>query len=229
MSVSEMRRQRRAKLAAKQADTIVEQATERVVAARPSPPSSSQEATPEQVRKMRDETGMAWAAIGAALNLPGAKNGAGTARRLYAAANAGVVPRKYAPRKGAKVKPTTPGSAGTVTSRKELLLAQGHVIPRDTPDEDVEAMVRGRTVEWVIDLARLTGTDPATWGPEDKRWVKMEARVAPIAEWVYVGEEDQHGNRLLRFREWLGYDQKDDTPMSGPTRTIRVDSIYTIR
>jgi hypothetical protein len=207
---------------------VVQEAAERIVAARPSP-SSSQDELPAMVRKLRDVEKLSWMAIGKRLGLPGAKYGAGRARALYASANNGVVPRTHAPRKGTTPKPQTPGSTGTVTSRKQQLVDQGHVIPRDMPDEEVEALVRGRTIEWAIDLAKLTNTDPATWGSGDGRWVKQEARVSPVHEWVYVGEEDKEGNRLVRFREWLGYDQKTHEPMSGPTRTVRVDAIYTIR
>lgn len=226
MSRSELRRQRRAKLAAHQAATIVEEATARVVAARPSPPPSADPAT---VKHMRDQQGMTWMAIGEKLGLPGAKNGAGRARALYAQANGGAVPRKYAPRKGTTPKPQTPGRTGTITSRKIQLVEQGHVIPRDMPDEEVEALLCGRTIVWAIDLAKLTNTDPGTWGPEDKRWMEQEARVHPDDKWVYVGERDKEGNRLVRFREYLGRDARTGERMAGPTRTVRVDAIFTIR
>lgn len=228
MSVSERRRQRRQQLANRQAEVIVKEATERVLAARISPPSSA-EPTPAQVKEMRDGKGMTWMQIGKALGLPGSKSGAGTARRLYAAANAGVVPRKYAPRKGTRPKLTTPGSVGTITDRKMQLVEHGHVIPRDMPDDEVEALLCGRTIVWAIDLARLTETDPEEWGPEDKRWVEQEAKVHPEQKWVYVGEEDKYGNRLVRFREYMGRDSRTGEVMSGATRTVRVDSIFTIR
>jgi hypothetical protein len=96
------------------------------------------------------------------------------------------------------------------------------------PDEEVEALLVGRTIEWAIDLARLTDTAPDTWGSEDRRWCKQEARVHPEDKWVYVGEQDKEGNRLVRFREYLGRDQHGNL-MAGPTRTVRVDAIYTVR
>lgn len=228
---------RRARVA-KQADTIIEQATERVVAARPSPApaQASGEADPQEVKRLRDG-GMAWWVIGQTLGLvgpatsasePEAKRGAGRARALYAAANRGEVPRTHKPRAGAVAKPTGPGRGGTVTSRKEQLVNEGHVIPRDMPDDEVEQLIRGRTIEWAIDMARLTNTAPEAWGGEDGRWCKQDARVHPEEQWVYCGEEDKLGNRVVRFREYLGRDQHGRL-MAGPTRTVRVDAIYTIR
>lgn len=218
----------RARLAAKRAARIVEEATERVVAARPSPAppqASSELAQAQEVKSLRD-SGMSWMAVGAKLGLPGSKNGAGTARRYYAMANSGVVPRTNAPRKGVTPKPQGPASRGVPAYlRKERLVREGHVIPRDMPDEEVEALLVGRRVEWAIDMARLTETDPNTWGPEDGRWVKQEAKVHPDLKWVKVVEED-HG-RVVYFREYLGRDN-NGRQMAGPTRVVRVDAIYTV-
>jgi len=252
MSVGEMRRQRRAKLAAQQAETIVTQATERVIAGtrrgdasklqahvdtivgKPSPTPSPQELGP-RVKHLRDQ-GKAWWIIGQELGLAGpaasasepeAKRGASKARSLYAAANRGEVPRSHAPRKGSTPKPQGPGRSGSVVSRKEMLVNEGHVIPRDMTDEEVEAMVVGRTIEWAIDMARLTETDPATWG--EGRWVKQEARVHVDPQWVRVVDRIEEGkDRVLYFREYGGRD-KEGRNMSGPTRCVRVDAIYTIR
>ncbi len=227
MSVSEMRRQRKAKIAARQAETIVEQATERVKASSRALPS--QEPTPALVKEMRDQRKMTWMAIGKELGLPGAKFGAGTARRLYAEANSGVVPRKYAPRKGSKPKPEGPATSGTITSRKEKLVKDGHVIPRSLTDEEVEAMLVGRKIEWAIDLAALTETDPDTWGPEDKRWLSQEARVHVTPDYVkVVSREDEGKDRVVYFREYGGRDDRGQH-MSGPTRCVRVDAIFTVR
>ena len=219
----------------RKAEEVIEEAVERVVAARPSPSSPQDQAA--EVKRLRDG-GMAWWQIGQKLGLAepatsaserAAKQGAGRARALYAAANRGEVPRSHAPRKGSTPKPQGVGRSGTITSRKQQLIDQGHVIPRDMPDEEVEALVTGRTIEWAIDLARLTGTDPKTWGPDDTRWVKQEARVHVDAQWVYVSEDEVTGERILRFREYGGRNSQTGEHMSGPTRTIRVDSIYTIR
>lgn len=227
----------RAKVAARKAAEIIGAAYERAKAeslASPSRPQVAHEQVGEmaiaaEVKRLRDEGKLSWMAIGAKLGFPGSKNGAGTARRYYAMT--GEVPRTQAPRKGSTPKPTGPASKGVPAYlRKERLVRDGHVIPRDMPDEEVEAMLVGRRVEWATDLARLTGTDPATWGAESQRWFKQEARVHPDPRWVkVVYEEDEHGReeRRVYFREYLGRD-KDGTLMSGPTRCVRVDAIFTV-
>lgn len=235
MSVSEMRRQRKAKAAERMAGDIVQKATDRIVAARsPAPPSPQDQ--PQQVKKMRDE-GMAWWVIGQQLGLAGsasaasepeAKRGASRARSLYAAANRGEVPRTNKPRAGVQPKPQGPARGGTVTSRKQMLVDEGHVIPRDMPDEEVEALVRGRTIEWAIDMARLTNTTPEEWGKAPGRWSKQDAKVHVEPEWVRVVQDDNWG-RVLYFREYAGFDTDRQKHMAGPTRVVRVDAIYTVR
>jgi hypothetical protein len=206
-------------------------------AASPSPPSAAGEPDPQEVKRLRDG-GMAWWVIGQRLALSGpatsagepeAKRGAGRARALYAAANRGEVPRTNKPRAGATVRPTGPGRGGTVTSRKEQLVNEGHVIPRDMPDEEVQALLAGRTIEWAIDLARLTGTTPESWGTDSKRWVTNDAKVHVDERWVYVSTDEDTGERTVRFREYAGFDTDRQKHMSGPTRVVRVDSIFTIR
>lgn len=237
MSAQE-RRARRERWAAQKSEQVVETAVAKVVAARPSQPPSPQDQA-AKVKELRD-SGMAWWLIGQQLGLAGvahsaseaeAKRGAGAARRLYAAANRGTVPRTNKPRAGSTPKPSGPASrAVPAYVRKQQLVDDGHVIPRDMPDEEVEALVRGRAIEWAIDMAKLTDTDPATWGPEDGRWVKQEARVAPVEDWVWVGEDDDcGGERVLKFREYSGYDTDRQRHMSGPTRVVRVDAIFTVR
>jgi hypothetical protein len=271
VSVSEMRRQRKAKAAEALAAKVVAEATERVVARRkpipriiseadkerldgalvngvhprraaraakaanPSHPSPPQDQAAE-CKRLRDG-GMPWWQIGQQLGLvghaassaePEGKRGASKARALYAAANRGEVPRSHAPRKGTTPRPQGVGRSGSKTDRKIQLVEHGHVIPRDMPDEEVEALLCGRTIEWAIDLARLTGTNPGSWGPDDSRWCAMEARVHPDPQWVFAGEDDKHGNRVVRFREYFGRDNHGN-PVAGPTRTVRVDAIHTIR
>jgi hypothetical protein len=226
----------RAKIAARKAAVIVEKTTAKVVAARPSQASSPQDQAAE-VKRLRDG-GMAWWQIGQQLGLAGkaasasdaeAKRGAGVARRLYAAANRGEVPRTQRQRAGTTAKPTGPASRGVPAYlRKEALVRDGHVIPRDMPDEEVEAMLTGRKIEWAIDMAKLTDTDPETWGPEDRRWVPQEARVHVSPQWVRVVRDEDTGERVVYFREYGGFDTDRKQHMSGPTRCVRVDAIYTV-
>lgn len=248
----------RAKLAERKARGIIEEATERVVAARPSaarrnydelqaakaverlvgqakaspapsPQASGELAQAQEVKRLRDEGKLSWMAIGAKLGLPGSKSGAGAARRLYAMVNRGEVPRTQAPRKGSTPKPSGPASRGVPAYlRKEALVRDGHVIPRDMEDEAVEAMLVGRRIEWAIDMAKLTGTDPATWGAEDRRWVPQEAKVHVNPEWVRIMRDEETDERVLYFREYGGYDTDRKRHMSGPTRVVRVDSIFTV-
>lgn len=219
----------RAKIAARRAAQVVQEATERVVASRPFPSAQGPEmATAQEVRRLRDDMKLSWMAIGAKLGLPGSKNGAGAARRYYAMTNNGEVPRTFAPRKGTTPKPTGPASRGVPAYlRKERLVREGHVIPRDMPDEEVEAMLVGRRIEWAVDLAALTETDPSTWGPEDRRWKREEAKVHVDAQWVKVVPDERWG-RVVYFREYMGYDTDRQRHMSGPTRVVKVDAIYTV-
>lgn len=182
-----------------------------------------------ECKRLRDEEGMAWWRIGFTLGLPGSadnvktgKSGAAAARRLYAQANGGSRPtasRGQSVRKPAVVRHEA--NSGSKVDRKMTLLEQGHVIPRDMPDEEVLALVRGRTIEWGINIATLCGGED--------QWMNQEARVHPDPDWVIIEEEPaKDGSRVLRFREYAGTDQHGNK-MSGPTRTIRVDRIHTVR
>ena len=218
----------RRRIAERRAAAIIEEAKERVVASRPSSPQNPELDRAHEVKRLRDEEKLSWMAIGAKLGLPGSKSGAGTARRYYAMVNAGEVPRSLAPRKGTTPRPQGPASRGVPAYlRKERLVREGHVIPRDMPDEEVEAMLVGRRIEWAVDLASLTDTDPASWGPEDKRWKVEEAKVHVDPQWVRVVPDDRWG-RVVYFREYAGYDSDRGKHMSGPTRVVKVDAIYTV-
>lgn len=225
----------RAKIAARKAQTIVQEATAKVVAARPTPASPQEQAA--EAKRLRDEEKMAWWLIGQRLGLAGAattasdpeaKRGAGQARRLYAAANRGEVPRTQRQRAGTVVKPTGPASRGVPAyMRKEALVRDGHVIPRDMPDEEVAAYLVGRRIEWAIDMAKLTGTPAEEWGGEG-RWVQQEARVHVSPQWVKVVDRSDEGkDRVVYFREYGGRGP-DGRHMSGPTRCVRVDAIFTV-
>lgn len=218
---------RRAKLAAKRAGQTVNEATERVTASRPS--SHPQEDPVAECKRLRDG-GMPWWEVGQKLGLAGparssaepeGKRGAAAARKLYAQASGGVVPRTLAPRKGTVPKPQGPGQTGTITERKIQLVTKGHVIPPDMSDDDLEELLAGKKIQWAIDLRALCD------GKGEPEWCEMEATVHP--DWVRVEDKpDKYGNRTIRFRELLGRDDRGRL-MSGPTRTVRVNAIYTIR
>lgn len=177
-----------------------------------------------ECRRLRDVEGLSWMAIGAKLGLPGSKNGAANARKLYAQNGTPHVKRsRVTSASNRPAKPAT--SRGSKAERKLAVVAGSHVIPEDTTDEEVVALVAGRTIEWGINLARLA--------PGPDHWINQEARVHPND--VMVEEErDADGSRVLRFREFLGYDDDKRSPrygqpMGGTTRTVRLSAIHTVR
>lgn len=189
-----------------------------------------------ECKRLRDEQGMAWWLIGKTLGLPGAgdsattgKSGAARARSLYRAANGGApAPRTRAERthNGNTRTPRHAGNSGSKLDRKLTLVEKGHVIPEDMEDEAVLAMIKGRTIEWAINLADL-------WeGPD--HWMNMECRVHPVD---CIMEEElckRDGSRVVRFREFLGYDDDKRSAtfgqaLGGQTRTVRVNAIHTVR
>lgn len=240
---------RRAAMAERQAAHVVEQATARArrpqkaavatkaAAATPVSANGSSSATVDlgaECRRLRDEQGMAWWLIGKTLGLPGAgdsattgKAGAHQARRLYASTGA-EVPRTRAPRSngGQPAREKGPALRGSKVERKIMVTMGTHVIPEDYTDEQVLAYVAGRTIEWGINLRRLCGVG-------EDYWTNQEARVHPTD--VIIDEyPDLEGGRVLRFREFHGYDtdpksRKYGEPIAGPTRTVRVSSIHTVR
>lgn len=187
-----------------------------------------------ECKRLRDEHGLSWMAIGAKLSLPGSKNGAARARALYRAANGGNphqstrAVRRSDPDRAPRA-PRTPrhaANSGSKVERKLRLLEQGHVIPEDTTDEAVVALVAGRTIEWGVNVARFGGGDD--------HWVNLEARVHPTDVGIFEEDYTPEGERVLRFREFLGFDddRKSSTfgkPLGGPTRTVRVNAIHTVR
>jgi hypothetical protein len=192
-------------------------------APRPSPASSGGSVDlAARVREMRDGGGMAWRAIGIALELEGSNNGAGTARKLYAQTNGGTVPRTHAPRKGSTPKAQGPGRNGSELDRK-IALAEGKVqFTDDMEDEAILDAVKGRVIKWAIDIKALSG------GKGEQTWMTEEARVHPVYSII---DEDlaRNGSRTLRFREYHGVDPQTGRHLSGPTRTVRVWDIYTVR
>lgn len=237
---------RRARLAQAKANTVIEQAHQRVrqpqTAAVPRQRAGVATATATagssgsvdlaaECRRLRDQEGKAWWLIGKLLGLPGAgdsastgKAGAHQARRLYAS-NGTAVPRTRAPRNGGVKKERGPGQQGSKLERKIALTQGTSCIPADYTDEQVVAYVAGRTIEWGINLNNLDG--------KGDQWLNQEMRVHPV--YVIIDEDpDQFGGRVLRFREFLGYDndQRSNTfgqPMGGQTKTVRVSAIHTVR
>lgn len=175
-----------------------------------------------QVRQLRDEGKLAWRAIGLKLGLEGSNNGAGTARKLYAQTNNGAVPRTHAPRKGSTPKPVGPGRNGSELDRK-IALAEGRSQFTDEhTDEEILDAVKGRVIKWAVDVRALAG------GKGEPYWMVEEARVHPV--YSIIDEElARDGSRTLRFREYHGIDPSTGRHISGPTRTVRVGAIYTVR
>lgn len=192
-------------------------------AQRPTPASSGGSVDlAGQVRQMRDGDKMAWRAIGLALGLEGSNDGAGTARKLYGQTNGGVVPRTHAPRKGSTPKLQGPGRNGSELDRK-IALAEGRSqFTDDMSDEEILAAVQGRVIKWAIDIKALSG------GKGEQSWMTEEARVHPVYSII---DEDlaRNGSRTIRFREYHGVDPQTGRHLSGPTRTVRVWDIYTVR
>lgn len=166
--------------------------------------------------------GSSWMAIGAALGLPGAKNGAAAARKLYAATTGQS--HRTAPGLQRKVKERHAATVGSKTARREVVQTRGGFFSTDTPDEEIVALVHGKTVEWSIDIQRLAA------GKGEPQWADQEARVHPTD--VYV--KDVNGERCLNFRTLEGWYEPDpktgiSAPIAGPTRTVRLAAIHTVR
>lgn len=186
----------------------------RVVVKPASDPHTEQGA---EVVRLRDEESLSWMAIGAKLGLPGAKNGAANARKLYAAHSGRShksAPTTRAPRASRR----HAAQVGSKTARREVVQQKGGFFSADTPDDEIVALVHGRTIEWSIDLVRLAG------GKGEPAWADQEARVHPTD--VYVREDN--GERVLNFRTLEGH-YDDGKPIAGPTRTVRLAAIHTVR
>lgn len=188
----------------------------RVVVKPASDPQTEQGA--EVVRLRKDEQ-LSWMAIGAKLGLSGAKNGAANARKIYAAytgqSHKAAPTTARAPRNNSK---RHAAQVGSKTARREVVQARGGFFTEDTTDEEVVALVHGKTIEWSIDLARLAG------GKGEPQWADQEARVHPTD--VYVKEVN--GERCLNFRTLEGH-YEDGKPIAGPTRTVRLAAVHTVR
>lgn len=162
--------------------------------------------------------GLSWMAIGAALGLPGAKTGAAAARKLYAAHTGQSHTQAPSPARKPRVSRRHAAQVGSKVARRQVVQRQGGFFSDDVPDEEVVALVHGKTVEWSIDIRRLAE------GKGEPEWCDQEAKVHPTD--VYVKEVN--GERCLNFRTLEGR-YEDGKPIAGPTRTVRLAAIHTVR
>lgn len=170
----------------------------------------------EKCEQMRNE-GASWMAIGKALGLPGAKFGAAAARKLYAQ-HTGESHQK-APGLARKVSSRHAATVGAKRDRRAQVHFGTGLIDEEQTDEQVLELLRGKTIVWSIDLKRLAD------GKGEPEWCDVEAKVHP--DFIRVELVGPLHNRCVRFRELLGMD--DGKPISGPTRTVRLAAIHTVR
>lgn len=165
------------------------------------------------------EQGLSWMAIGAKLGLPGSKNGAGAARKLYAAHTGQSHKQAPSLARTPKTSRRHPAQVGSKASRREQVQLGTGVIPDDMPDDKVVEMLAGKTIQWAIDLRRLAD------GRGEPEWCEQEARVHPTDLIIEFGKLEE---RCVRFREYGGQDNHG-RPIAGPTRTVRLAAIHTVR
>lgn len=243
MASRQERTARATKRAAEQAEAIIEKATERAAVKKcpvcgergtvarlregghgracPLTPITYEDLIPEEAatcKKMREE-GKSWMAIGATLGLPGAKNGAAAARKLYAQYYGSYAETKVAT-KPKKEKPAAAGNNGPRYARVEKVI-NGENLFASMSDRQVEEYVAGKTIVWLIDLRRLAG------GKGEPAFSEQDAQVHPTDLLIEAGVRGPD-DRCLRFRQLLGED-KHGRPISGPTRTVRLTDIHTVR
>lgn len=174
-----------------------------------------------EVKRLRDDEGMSWVAIGAKLGLPGSKSGAATARALYKKHFGSYAHTHTTKREG----PNRPRRERNVTQKETKtervarVRGGGHVIPLDTPDAEVVELLRGKTVGWSIDIRKLAG------GKGEPHYSEQEAQVHPQARYVRV-EEGKDGERVVRFKE---VEYSKEGPVSTATRVVRLASIHTVK
>jgi hypothetical protein len=190
----------------------------RVVTTAADPQRASQA---ERAHTMRN-AGQSWMAIGAALGLPGAKSGAAAARKLYAEFYGS---HKAAPGVQRRGKERHEATVGAKRDRREQVQFGTGLIKPDMPDDEVLALLRGKTVEWAIDLRRLAD------GKGEPEWCEQDAKVHPTD--AIIEQVGPNGDRCIRFRTLEGWTEQDkqgnSEPISGPTRTVRLAAIHTVR
>lgn len=219
------RRARKTKQAAAKAEQIVEQAVTAVkTATRVEGCTEEEYALAVQVKELRDQ-GVAWWQIAQTLGLPGAGNSASTGKKGAAQAR-----KAYAKGFGAHPRSFTRGQGRSRREKNEAVRAiqqttkrsrvekvrsgKGGAIDPNVPNEELADMLKGRKIQWMI------------MGDICPEGLEMEAWVHPRQPLYIIGEG---ADRQVEFREMdprapLGY---RDFP--GPTRTVRIDRIFSVR
>jgi hypothetical protein len=186
-----------------------------------SPSAESEAAKAAEVVRLRDEDGLSWVQIGAKLGLPGSKSGAATARKLYASTGAsyrGTTARQPAKqpreRKPPKPKPETKTAA-------KLRVRNGdHLIPLDTPDPELYHMLKGRTIKWTINVARLCEGRGG-----EAVYSEQEATIHPRHFEVDRGEDGTE-EPYLNFRE---VEHTRDGMFATTFRTVRLSQVHEVK
>ena len=215
--------------ARKMADDIIAQAIANIQAKKLAPAAPEAEqwaASAEQaddpewqaaasVRHLR-EAGESWWRIGQLLSLPGAgdsaatgKGGAGQARRLYAL-HFGDVPRVQRARTAAPAERNADRAVikkARLTDRQAAVREGRGFLRPDMTNAEVVALLRGRKIEWLMNLHHLDGNGDHF--VEDEGYVHR----------IYLRVQEYAGNRCIVF-----VDEK-----TRQSRTVRLDMIHTVR
>lgn len=215
---------KKGKAADQQATKIIDETVDKIKTKRAA--SDADLALGQQVKDLRDK-GMAWWAIGRDLNLRGAgdtvasgKGGAASARRLYKLAF-GDVPRTHGERKpGRKEGNSDVRALRQVTKRDriETIRSGGTIVRDDMTDEEVLAMVSGRKIQWLVNLANLDGKEDSFFEQE-----------AHVHEKDVTLQEGKDGARVLRFREMDPTAPIQYRALAGAFRCVRLDRIHGVR
>jgi hypothetical protein len=175
-----------------------------------------------EVRRLRDEEGLSWVQVGAKLGLPGAKSGAASARKLYASTGADY--RTTAVKKTTRTSPPRrepKAKAPTRTETKMRVRGGEHLIPLDTPDAEIVAMLRNRHIRWSINVADLCDGK----GGGEPVFSEQEATVHPDGLRVERGDDGSY-EPYVHFREMHA---TREGPVAASFRTVRLSSIHDVR
>lgn len=186
-----------------------------------------------EVRRLRVDEGLSWMQVGAKLGLPGSKNGAATARKLYAehfgdyrdtnqhraARQPSVSAEERAERKRERAASRRAATPNKAEIKERVRSGADHVIPLDTPDEELWAQLKGRTIKWSVDVGRLTGQ------PGKGPWLEEEAIVHPDGfEVERYGEADPDPRIHFRVGEWT----RESGLLATVFRTVRLACVHEV-